>query len=88
MEAADNRVNLLNARHFLRLAHGVHDPGMAAGGDHDEALSLDVEAGGVLVHVLIRHNLPLQFGSRIVAVVTASGFLGIIHRCVRKHAFD
>src|SRR3954462_15931654 len=61
---------------------------MATGGDYHETLPLDVEAGGVLVHVLIGNDLSLQLGSRVVAIVASGRLPRVIHRCVRQHAFD
>src|SRR5439155_1666114 len=44
MEAADDRVHLLDARDLLRLLDRIDDADMAAGRDHDEAEVAHVEA--------------------------------------------
>src|SRR5262245_30908441 len=88
MEAADDRMHLLDAGHFLRLPRRVHDPDMAAGADNHQPAVLHVETGGVLVQMLVRHDLALQLGRRVMAGVAAEP---ILHReldlAVRQHAF-
>src|SRR5580704_13617143 len=51
VEAADDRVDLVHARHLLRLPHGVDNANMATRTDDDETAVLQVIAGRVFMDV-------------------------------------
>src|SRR5260370_7842558 len=88
MKAAHDGMYLFNARYFHRLPHGIHDADMAAGADDDEALVLQIEAGGVLMDVLIRHDLAFHFGWEIVARGASGAALELeLHHAVRENFF-
>ena len=89
MEAADDRVHLLYAGHLLRLPHRIDDADVTAGADHDEPLAADVEAGRVLVHVLVGHDLSLQLRRRVMAGVAAEPVLDrVVDEAVRQDTLD
>src|ERR1700676_1905186 len=89
MKAAHDGVDFLNARYFHRLTHGIHDADMAAGADDNEALVLQIETGGVLMDVLVGHDLALHFGRQVVAPLTTGPPLELeLHHGVREHFFD
>ena len=69
MEATDERMHFLDAGDFLRLPDRVDDADMAARGDDDEAAVLHVEAGRVLVGMLVRDDLALQLRRREMGVL-------------------
>src|SRR3989441_7773158 len=48
VEAADDRVHLLDPRHLLDLTHGIDDTGMAAGGNYHKPSVLHVVGRRVL----------------------------------------
>src|SRR5258708_11068246 len=75
VEAAHDRVDLLDARYFHRLPDGIDDADVAARTDNDETLILQIEAGGVLMDVLIGHDLAFHFGRQIVARVATGALL-------------
>ncbi len=89
MEAAHDGVHLLDARDLLRLAHRVDDADMAAGADHDQPLVPDVEAGGVLVDMLVGHDLAFHLRRQVVAGVAAGAVLEReLDHGVRQHLLD
>src|SRR5581483_9920635 len=89
MEAAHQRVNLLHARHFLRLPGRIDDADVTAGTDHDEATVFQIETGRVLVHVLVRNDLSQELRRLIVARVAAEPVLhGKLNLSVREYFFD
>src|SRR6476469_1066758 len=89
MEAAHDGMDLIDPRHFHRLAHGIDDADTAAGADHDQALIPEVEAGGVLMDVRVGHDLALHFGRDVVAPVASGAVLEFnLHHGVRQHFLD
>src|SRR5712671_4102252 len=89
VKAAHDGMYLLNAGYFHRLAHGIHDTDVTAGADHDETLVLQIEAGCVLMDVLIGHDLALHLRRQIVAGVASGAVLELeLYHGVRKHLFD
>src|SRR5262245_34864314 len=75
MESAHQCVDLLHAGHCLCLPCRIDNADVTAGADHDEAAILHVEAGCVLVRVLVRDNLSLQLGRREMARIAAKPVL-------------
>ena len=75
MEAADDGVNLLDARDFLGLLHRIDDADMAAGTDHDQTHIPDIEAGRMLVDVLVGNDLALHLRRQVVADIAAEPVL-------------
>src|SRR5262249_28571368 len=69
MEAAQERMQLLDAGDLLRLSNSVENAGVAARGDDDETAILHVKAGRVLVRMLIRDDLALQLCRREMGVL-------------------
>ena len=55
----------------MRLLHRIDDAAMAAGRDDDKAAVLHVEAGGMLVIVLIGNGLSHKFGRHVMRGVAA-----------------
>src|SRR5229473_531434 len=89
VKASHDGMNLRNARHFHRLAHGIDDTDVAAGADDYETLVLQIEARGVLMDVLIGHDLAFHFSGQIMARVASGAVLELeLHHGVRKHLFD
>jgi len=56
MEATNNCVHLLDARHGLRLPNCVDDAAMAAGGENYQTLALDDKVGTDLVLKIVRNE--------------------------------
>ena len=69
MEATNQRMQFLDAGDLLRLSDGVENTDVAARGDDNEAAILHVEAGRVLVGMLIWDDLALQFRRREMRVL-------------------
>jgi|SRR6266508_912759 hypothetical protein len=89
METARDGVNFLHAGYLLRLPHRIDDADVTAGADNDQATILDIEAGRVLVHMLVGHDLSLQLGSCKMAHIAAETILhGELDHGVRQHLLD
>jgi hypothetical protein len=71
METADDSVHLFDARDLLRLPHRVHDAHVPARADDDEPLVLHVEAVGLLVDVLVGHDLAVHRRRQVEAGIAA-----------------
>jgi hypothetical protein len=69
VEAADQRMQFVDAGDLLGLPDGVKNAHVAARCDHDEASVLHVEAGGVFVGMLIGDDLALKFSRRKVRIL-------------------
>src|SRR5258708_31304758 len=89
VKAAHDGMYLLNAGYFHRLPDGIHDTDVAAGADDDETLVFQIEARGVLMDVLIGHDLAFHFGGQIMAP-RASGPLPLaeLNHCVAEDPFE
>src|SRR6516164_11027049 len=92
MKATDQRVQFVDAGDLLRLSDGVENADVAARGDDNEAAILHVEAGRVLVGMLIWDDLALQFRRREMRVlrgVAAEPVLDpILHHSVGQDLLD
>src|SRR6266480_4775733 len=89
METAHDGVNFLHAGHLLRLPHRIDDADVTAGADNDQATILHIEAGRVLVHMLVGHDLSLQLGSYEMAHIAAKTILhGELDHRVWQHLLD
>src|SRR5262249_48192153 len=89
MEAADDGVNLLHARDFLSLTHRIDDADVTARADHDETLVADIEAGRMLVNVLVGHGLSLQLGRGEGSGIAAESVLHLsLDERVGQHLLD
>ena len=76
VEAADERVDLVDAADRLGASERIYDTGMSAGTDHDEAAIAEPEACGVLVPMLVglrltgqllRREMVVRVGIRVAA---------------------
>src|SRR5262245_38457905 len=86
VKAANERVHLDYARDLAGLQRRIDDAGMAAPADHHEPAVLDVEAGGVLVKVLVGDELALQLGRREVARIAADPvFHGVLDKGIGQY---
>ena len=73
MKSADQRVDFIDVRDFLRTPERIDDPGMAARADHNEAAITQSETRGMLVPMLIGYWISGQlFGGEMVIYVGAS----------------
>lgn len=73
MKSADQRVDFIDVRDFLRTPERIDDPGMAARADHNEAAITQSETRGMLVPMLIGYWISGQlFGGEMVIHVGAS----------------
>ena len=61
MEPSDYSVDFIYSAHFLSVPDGIDNPGMGTGGQEHQSLSFHVEAGGLLVLEVVRHDgqIPL-----------------------------
>ena len=55
MEAANNRMNLVDSGYVHGPPNGIHDATMATGGKYHQTFSLDIEASGLLMLEVIWH---------------------------------
>ena len=89
MEAADDRMHFLDSGDLLCLPHGIDNADMTTGAGHHQALAPDIEAGRVLMHVLVWHHFSLQLGRGVVTVFAARAFLSaVVDEAIRQHALD
>src|SRR5262249_36995437 len=85
----DDGVHLLDAGDLPRLLHRVDDAAMAAARDDDEAAPLEVEAGRVLVPVLVRHDPALALGGgEMGGVAPGAVLLAVFDEGVGDDALD
>ena len=87
MEAANDGVHLVDARHFLSLFDSIDDAAMAARGQNDEALAFDQIGGADLVvevvgdvgaGVLSRRHFLREAAKAIESLVGRNGFSNVI----------
>src|SRR5262245_21160565 len=88
METADDRMHLLNTGNLLRLPYRIHNADMTTGADHHQTFAADVEAGGMLMYMLVRHDLALELGRREVAVRAAGALPAVVDETVGQHPLD
>ena len=85
MEAADQRVDLLDARYLLRPPQRVDDAGMATGADDHQSAITQPEAGSVFVPVLVGNRFAgeLVGGEVVLAIGT-----GVAADTILRAEFD
>src|SRR5689334_4080113 len=89
METAHDGMNLLHARYLHRLPDRIHDADMTAGGNDDKALVLQVEAGRMLVNVLVGYDLAFHLGRQVMARIAPGAVLLLeFDERVRQHLLD
>src|SRR6266571_4789725 len=88
MHAAQHGMQLADTRHFHCLACGVDHAGVSAGSDHHQAAVLHVEAGAVLVEVLVGYEFAAGLGVGGWHVTAHTVSLAVLDLGIRQHALE